>query len=109
MTCKKLYDMLTKTSFAVYHHSFEGEPDGVPYVIYYEAGRRYKYADDEVYKEFKIIHVTLYTKEKDPTAECKTERILRDNGIIFSFKDYGAIPEEELYQVEYEFEIQEEL
>ena len=108
MTFEQLYDMLSKTSFAVYYSSFEGEPDTIPYIIYYEAGRRQILADDEIYKEFKIIHVTLYTREKDAAAERRLEKRLRGSGIIYSFKDYGAIPEEELYQVEYEFEIQED-
>ena len=62
-------------------------------------------ADGTVYLNIDVVNIELYTDKKDPELEKKLQELLTAAGLVYE-KNEVWIPEEKLYEVLYEFEME---
>lgn len=102
----KLLQMLkdTRLPFA-YDHFAEGEAVDPPFLCYLLPGSHNFAADGKVYHKVSIVHLELYTEEKNPSLEQTVEAVL-DASEVFYDKTEVWIGSEKLYEVLYTFEME---
>lgn len=102
----KLLQMLkdTRLPFA-YDHFAEGEAVDPPFLCYLLPGSHNFAADGRVYHKVSIVHLELYTDEKNPSLEQTVEAVL-DASEVFYDKTEVWIGSEKLYEVLYTFEME---
>lgn len=102
----KLLQMLkdTRLPFA-YDHFAEGEAVEPPFLCYLLPGSHNFAADGKVYHKVSIVHLELYTDEKNPSLEQSVEAVL-DASEVFYDKTEVWIGGEKLYEVLYTFEME---
>jgi len=102
----KLLQMLKDTGLPfAYDHFAEGEAVEPPFLCYLLPGSHNFAADGRVYHKVSIVHLELYTDEKNPSLEQTVEAAL-DSGEVFYDKTEVWIGSEKLYEVLYTFEME---
>lgn len=102
----KLLKMLKDTGLPfAYDHFTEGEAVNPPFICYLLPGSHNFAADGKVYHKVSIVHLELYTDEKNPSLEQAVETVL-DSGEVFYDKTEVWIGSEKLYEVLYTFEME---
>lgn len=102
----KLLKMLKDTGLPfAYDHFTEGEAVDPPFICYLLPGSHNFAADGKVYLKVSIVHLELYTDEKNPSLEQAVEAVL-DSGEVFYDKTEVWIGSEKLYEVLYTFEME---
>lgn len=102
----KLLQMLKDTGVPfAYDHFAEGEAVDPPFLCYLLPGSHNFAADGKVYHKVSIVHLELYTDEKNPSLEQSVEAVL-DASEIFYDKTEVWIGSEKLYEVLYTFEME---
>lgn len=102
----KLLQMLKDTGLPfAYDHFAEGEAVDPPFLCYLLPGSHNFAADGGVYHKVSIVHLELYTDEKNPSLEQMVEAVL-DSGEVFYDKTEVWIGSEKLYEVLYTFEME---
>ena len=102
----KLLEMLKDTGLPfAYDHFTEGEAVDPPFICYLLPGSHNFAADGRVYHKVSIVHLELYTDEKNSSLEQAVEAVL-DSGEIFYDKTEVWIGSEKLYEVLYTFEME---
>lgn len=102
----KLLKMLKDTGLPfAYDHFTEGEAVDPPFICYLLPGSHNFAADGKVYHKVSIVHLELYTDEKNPSLEQAVETVL-DSGEVFYDKTEVWIGSEKLYEVLYTFEME---
>lgn len=102
----KLLQMLKDTGVPfAYDHFAEGEAVDPPFLCYLLPGSHNFAADGKVYHKVSIVHLELYTDEKNPSLEQAVETVL-DSGEVFYDKTEVWIGSEKLYEVLYTFEME---
>lgn len=102
----KLLKMLKDTGLPfAYDHFTEGEAVDPPFICYLLPGSHNFAADGKVYHKVSIVHLELYTDEKNPSLERAVEAVL-DSGEVFYDKTEVWIGSEKLYEVLYTFEME---
>ena len=89
-----------------YDHFAEGESPDPPFLCYLLPGSNNFSADGKVYYKIGRVNLELYTDRKDPLLEQKLEAAL-DAASIFYNKTEVWIDSEKLYEVLYQFEMEE--
>lgn len=92
--------------YYAYDHFAESEDETPPYICYKVVSTEPFSADGEAYLSIDTVHVELYTDKKDPKTERKVEKALKGAGIIFN-KNETWIESEKLYEVIYEFDMED--
>ena len=99
-----LMDLLTETGIPfAYDHFAEGESPDPPFITFLIPGTDNFSADGGVYLKVDVVHIELYTDEKNPETEARVETVLDDHGIFYE-KSEVWIEEEKLYEVLWTFE-----
>lgn len=102
----KLLKILKDTGLPfAYDHFTEGEAVDPPFICYLLPGSHNFAADGKVYHKVSIVHLELYTDEKNPSLEQAFETVL-DSGEVFYDKTEVWIGSEKLYEVLYTFEME---
>lgn len=102
----KLLKMLKDTGLPfAYDHFTEGEAVDPPFICYLLPGSHNFAADGKVYHKVSIVHLELYTDEKNPSLEQAVEAVL-DSSEVFYDKTEVWIGSEKLYEVLYTFEME---
>lgn len=79
------------------------KPQGLPFIVYYEAGTEVKGADHyNLYRDVTVT-VELYTEDKQPQLERQIENLFRDREIDKSPDIY--IKDEDMYMTTFSFNI----
>ena len=105
MTHEKLLAMLQETDLPIaYDHFAEGESPDPPFLCSLCPGSDNFAADGKVWYKINRVNVELYTDQKDPELEERTETVLDGHGIFYD-KSEVWIESERLYEVLYTFEI----
>ena len=86
-----------------YDHFAEGESVDPPFITFLIPATDNFAADGGVYLKVDVVHIELYTDEKNPETETKVEAVLDDHGIFYD-KTEVWIESERLYEVLYSFE-----
>ena len=86
-----------------YDHFAEGESVDPPFITFLIPATDNFAADGVVYLKVDVVHIELYTDEKNPETETKVEAVLDDHGIFYD-KTEVWIESERLYEVLYSFE-----
>ena len=102
MTLKELETALKDTGYAVAYREFQDVVPTVPYITWTVENERHYGSDMENHVGVLSVTVELYSNKKDPDAEKKIESIL--SGVEFD-KTETAIPEEQLLEIIYEFDL----
>ena len=89
-----------------YDHFAEGESPNPPFICYLLPGSDNFAADGRVYYKINDVHIELYTDHKNTELELKVEEVL-DRYNIFYNKSEVWIDSEKLYEVLYQFEMEE--
>ena len=98
--------MLAESELPVaYDHYAEGESPDPPFLCFLYPHTNHFIADGRVYDKINVVHVELYTDEKNPPLEEKLETVLDRYGIVYS-KSEVWIADERLYEVLYSFELE---
>ena len=93
-----LMDLLSETGLPfAYDHFAEGESPEPPFISDNFS------ADGVVYLKVDVVHIELYTDEKNPETEALVETVLDNHGIFYE-KTEVWIESERLYEVLYSFE-----
>ena len=102
---EEVKDMVEETGLpSAYHHFAEGESPDPPFIIFLFPGSDNFAADGTTYYKKNILHLELYTDQKDPELEETVEAIM-DNHRLFYEKSEVWIESEKLYEVLYETEV----
>jgi len=88
-----------------YHHFAEGESPEPPFICYLLPEDDDFAADGINYYEIDVVQMELYTDKKDLELEHRVQQILTDHGIYYERNEVW-IPEEQLYEVIYYFEME---
>lgn len=88
-----------------YDHFAEGESPDPPFICFLCPGSDNFSADGRVYLKVDMIHIELYTDEKNPETESRVEAALDGHGIFYD-KTEVWIESEKLYEVLYSFELE---
>lgn len=104
----KIVEMLKEIGFPfAYDHFAEGEPDiNPPFICYFTPNSNNFSADGTVYFAANRISIELYTDKKDLDVERRVENTLRKFGVCYE-KSEVWIESERLYEVLYQFEMEE--
>ena len=89
-----------------YDHFSEGESPNPPFICYLLPNSDNFAADGRVYYKIDGVHIELYTDYKNTELELKVEEVL-DRYSIFYNKSEVWIDSEKLYEVLYQFEMEE--
>lgn len=87
-----------------YHHFAEGESPDPPFLIFLLPETENFSADDRVYSKISILHIELYTDEKDPQLEETVEEALEEADMFWD-KVESWIASEKMYEVLYEMRV----
>ena len=99
-----LLDLLTETGIPfAYDHFAEGESPEPPFITFLIPTSDNFSADGVVYLKVDVVHIELYTDEKNPETEALVEDVLDANEIFYD-KTEVWIESEKLYEVLYSFE-----
>ena len=88
-----------------YDHFAEGESPAPPFICFLCLGSDNFAADGRVYFKINLVHIELYTDEKNPETENHVEAVLDEHGIFYD-KTEVWIESERLYEVLYSFELE---
>ena len=88
-----------------YDHFAEGESPAPPFICFLCPGSDNCAADGRVYFKINLVHIELYTDEKNPETENHVEAVLDEHGIFYD-KTEVWIESERLYEVLYSFELE---
>ena len=88
-----------------YDHFAEGESPEPPFICYLIPGSDNFAADGRVYFKIDLVHIELYTDEKNLETENHVEAVLDEHGIFYD-KTEVWIESERLYEVLYSFELE---
>ena len=88
-----------------YDHFAEGESPDPPFICFLCPGSDNFSADGRVYFKVDMVHIELYTDEKNPETESRVETVLDGHGIFYD-KTEVWIESERLYEVLYSFELE---
>ena len=88
-----------------YDHFAEGEGPDPPFICFLLPGSDNFAADGRVYFKATMVHIELYTDEKNPETESRVETVLDGHGIFYD-KTEVWIESERLYEVLYSFELE---
>ena len=100
----KLLNMISEIDIpSAYDHFAEGESPEPPFMTYLIPASNHFSADGKVYLKVDVVHLELYTDEKDPGTEAIVEAVLDDHEIFYD-KTEVWIESEKLYEVLYAFE-----
>lgn len=88
-----------------YDHFAEGESPAPPFICFLCPGSDNFAADGRVYFKINLVHIELYTDEKNPETENHVEAVLDEHGIFYD-KTEDWIESERLYEVLYSFELE---
>ena len=86
-----------------YDHFAEGESPEPPFICFLCPGSDNFAADGWAYLKVDVVHIELYTDEKNPEIESHIETVLDGHGIFYD-KTEVWIESERLYEVLYSFE-----
>ncbi len=101
MTHEEVMEMIDSLGIHfAYDHFCEGESPEPPFLCFLFPGSENFSADNVVYAAFKILHLELYTDEKNPELEEKIEKILSEHELFWQ-KSEVWIASEKLYEVLY--------
>lgn len=89
-----------------YDHFTEGESPDPPFICFLLPGSDNFAADGRAYFKIDEVHIELYTDKKEPQSEKRVEDAL-DAVSIFYAKSETWIDSEKLYEVLYQFEMEE--
>lgn len=99
-----LMDLLSETGLPfAYDHFAEGESPEPPFITFLIPASDHFSADGVVYLKVDVVHIELYTDEKNPETEALVETALDNHGIFYE-KTEVWIESERLYEVLYSFE-----
>ena len=99
-----LMDLLSETGLPfAYDHFAEGESPEPPFLTFLIPASDNFSADGVVYLKVDVVHIELYTDEKNPETEALVETVLDAHGIFYE-KSEVWIESERLYEVLYTFE-----
>ena len=99
-----LIDLLSETGIPfAYDHFAQGESPSPPFITFLLPATNHFSADGKVYLKVDVVHIELYTDEKNPEREALVESVL-DAHDIFYDKTEVWIESEKLYEVLYSFE-----
>ena len=99
-----LMDLLSEISLPfAYDHFAEGESPEPPFITFLIPGTDNFSADGVVYLKVDVVHIELYTDEKNSEMEARVEAVLDNHGIFYE-KSEVWIEEEKLYEVLWTFE-----
>ena len=99
-----LMDLLSEMGLPfAYDHFAEGESPEPPFITFLIPASDNFSADGIVYLRVDVVHIELYTDEKNPEIEELVETVLDDHGIFYD-KTEVWIESERLYEVLYSFE-----
>ena len=105
MTLTEVVEMISEIDIDfAYDHFAEGESPDPPFLVYLYPESNNFSADGIVYQKISVLHIELYTDEKDPTSELVVENVL-DAHEIFYEKSEVWIADEKLYEVLYSMEV----
>ena len=90
---------------SAYDHFAVGESPSPPFITYLLPGSDNFSADGRVYFPIDVVHIELYTDEKNPETERMVETVLDTHGIFYD-KSEVWIESEQLYEVLYSFELE---
>ena len=88
-----------------YDHFAEGESPQPPFICFLHPSSNNFAADGRVYFKVDMVHIELYTDEKNPETESRVETVLDGHGIFYD-KTEVWIESERLYEVLYSFELE---
>ena len=88
-----------------YDHFAEGESPAPPFICFLCLGSDNFAADGRLYIKINLVHIELYTDEKNPETENHVEAVLDEHGIFYD-KTEVWIESERLYEVLYSFELE---
>ena len=88
-----------------YDHFAEGESPQPPFICFLHPGSNNFAADGWAYFKVDMVHIELYTDEKNPKTENHVEAVLDEHGIFYD-KTEVWIESERLYEVLYSFELE---
>ena len=101
---RDLIDLLEETGIPyAYDHYAEGESVDPPFITFLIPAADNFSADGRAYLKIDVVHIELYTDEKNPETESKVETVLDQHGIYYD-KTEVWIESEKLYEVLYSFE-----
>ena len=86
-----------------YDHFAEGEAVDPPFITFLLPSSDNFSADGIAYLKIDVVHIELYTDEKNPETEALVEDVLDGHGIFYD-KSEVWIESERLYEVLYSFE-----
>ena len=99
-----LIQMMEEIGFPfAYDHFAEGESPDPPFITFLLPASDNFSADGAVYLKVDVVHIELYTDEKNPVTEAQVESVLERHGIFYD-KTEVWIESEKLYEVLYSFE-----
>ena len=99
-----LMDLLAETGIPfAYDHFAQGESPDPPFITFLLPATNNYSADGKVYLKVDVVHIELYTDEKNPEKEMLVESVLDARGIFYD-KTEVWIESEKLYEVLYSFE-----
>lgn len=90
-----------------YDHFAEGDSPNPPFLCWMTSQSDHFSADGSAYLKISEVHLELYTDYKDPAIEEKVEEVLDDNRIFYS-KSEVWIENEQLFEVLYIFEMEDQ-
>ena len=97
--------MLAESELPVaYDHYAEGESPDPPFICFLYPYTNHFIADGRIYEKINVVHVELYTDEKNPPLEARVEKLLTEHELFFH-KSEVWIEEEKMYEVLYEVTI----
>ena len=88
-----------------YDHFAEGESPDPPFICFLHPGNNNFAADGWAYFKVDMVHIELYTDEKNLETESRVETVLDGHGIFYE-KTEVWIESERLYEVLYSFELE---
>lgn len=90
-----------------YHHFAERSAPQPPFVVYLIPNTNHFKADGKIHLKVSVVHLELYTDKKDIDLERKVEQVLNHHQIVYE-KSEVWIESEKLYEVLYQFEMEED-
>ena len=103
-----IISLLEKTGIPfAYDHFAEGDSPDPPFLCWMTSQSDHFSADGSAYLKISEVHLELYTDRKDLAAEKKVEDVLDDAGIFYSRSEVW-IETEQLYEVLYIFEMEDQ-
>lgn len=99
-----LMELMEETGLPyAYDHFAEGESVEPPFITFLIPSSDNFSADGIAYLKVDVVHIELYTDEKNPETEALVEAVLDAHGIFYE-KSEVWIGSEKLYEVLYSFE-----